>query len=145
MVQAKAVASRKEHPPRQFLWRPRLCPRDASPLHQRFCPRRPNNQAPERSRADFVGEPLELRRSAGRKTCGAQSAQKWGDQTVGHVCLSGGSTLAYFFALAFGAASAKSLETSRFRDASIFADLRSPRATRLTYEGSTPNLSATRL
>jgi hypothetical protein len=61
-------------------------------------------------------------------------------------CLSGGSGLFYFFfTLAFAAANFKSIETSRFNDASIFEDLRSPRATRLTYEGSTPNLSATRL
>jgi hypothetical protein len=44
----------------------------------------------------------------------------------------------FFFTLAFSGMEVKSFEISRFRDASIFADLRSLRATRLRYEGSTP-------
>ena len=44
----------------------------------------------------------------------------------------------FFFTLAFNGMEVKSFEISRFRDASIFADLRSLRATRLRYEGSTP-------
>jgi hypothetical protein len=50
-----------------------------------------------------------------------------------------------FFTWALRDANFKNFETSRFNKASIFGDLRSPRDTRLTYEGSTSNWSATRL
>ena len=84
VVQAKAVASRKKHATRQVLWRPHLRRGDASPLYQRFCRRTPHNQAPERNRPDLAGDPLEFRRSAGRKTCEAQSGQRQGHETAGH-------------------------------------------------------------
>jgi hypothetical protein len=61
-------------------------------------------------------------------------------------CLSEDSGPAYLlFTLTFDVdTDFRSLEISRLSDASISGDLRSPRAIRLTYEGSTPYIAATR-